>query len=165
MHAIGLGRAEIRLRETVITPASDRLFALAFQLCLRADEHIARDDLVGLFWADAPPTKGLLAVKAGFLRLDLEDDVTSCNVAISAFASRSGNTELAITSTVGSLGCERGIVTKLPGFGGAGMRGRAFRSSNQWRRTLNRVTGAGQPSRTLSFTAGANAYPWYSSGT
>ncbi|MFM8567440.1 MAG: hypothetical protein ACKOCV_07135 [Gemmatimonadota bacterium] len=49
VHAIGLGHAEIRLRETVITPASDRLFALAFQLCLRAGEYIARDELVALF--------------------------------------------------------------------------------------------------------------------
>ncbi|MFM8780125.1 MAG: hypothetical protein ACKOFO_01320, partial [Gemmatimonadota bacterium] len=56
VHAIGLGRAAIRLGAAVITPASDRLFALAFHLCLRAGEYIRRDELVTLFWSDAVPT-------------------------------------------------------------------------------------------------------------
>lgn len=69
VHAIGLGHPEIRLGDAVITPASDRLFALAFQLCLRAGEYIVRDELVALFWGDAAPTKGRHSLRQMLYRL------------------------------------------------------------------------------------------------
>ena len=69
VHAIGLGHAEIRVGDAVITPASDRLFALAFQLCLRAGEYIPRDELIALFWGDAAPTKGRHSLRQMLYRL------------------------------------------------------------------------------------------------
>ncbi|MDQ8156922.1 MAG: AAA family ATPase, partial [Gemmatimonadota bacterium] len=55
--------------DAVITPASDRLFALAFQLCLRAGEYIPRDELIALFWGDAAPTKGRHSLRQMLYRL------------------------------------------------------------------------------------------------
>jgi DNA-binding SARP family transcriptional activator len=69
VHALGLGHAEIRVGDTVITPTSDRLFALTFHLCLRAGEDIARDELVAMFWADDPPTKGRHSLRQMLYRL------------------------------------------------------------------------------------------------
>lgn len=69
VHATGLGRAEIRTGEAVITPISDRLFALAFHLCVRAGEYIPRDELVSLFWGDRERSKGRHSLRQMLYRL------------------------------------------------------------------------------------------------
>ncbi len=69
VHALGLGHAEIRVGHAIITPTSDRLFALTFHLCLRAGEYITRDELVALFWSDAPPTKARHSLRQMLYRL------------------------------------------------------------------------------------------------
>jgi len=53
-----IGRCEIVVGETKITPDSVVLFALALYLGVRAGERVRRAEWVTLFWSDMPVSAG-----------------------------------------------------------------------------------------------------------